>query len=65
MRDTGLLESAAARPRSTAFGEDAYPSIHEKTAALLHSIAHDDPPVDGDERACLGGDVEHSAWLVG
>ncbi len=65
MRDTGLWESAAARPRSTAFGEDAYPSIHEKTAALLHSIAHGDPPVDGDERACPGEDVEHSAWLVG
>ena len=50
MRDTGLWESAAARPRSTAFGEDAYSSIHEKTAALLHSIARDHPLVDGNER---------------
>ncbi len=39
MRDIGLLESTAARPQSTAFGEDAYPSIHDKAAALLHSIA--------------------------
>lgn len=32
LRDVGLLESAAARPRSTVFGEDAYPSDHEKAA---------------------------------
>ncbi|MBB3086681.1 hypothetical protein [Geodermatophilus sabuli] len=34
LRDLGLLESASARPRSTAFGEDAYPTIHEKAVAL-------------------------------
>jgi death on curing protein len=39
VRDIGLLESALARPRATAFGEDAYPSIHGKAAALLHSLA--------------------------
>ena len=50
VRDIGLLESAAARPRSTAFGEDAYPSIHAKAAALLHSIARNHPLVDGNKR---------------
>ncbi len=38
VRDIGLLESAAARPRASAFGADAYPTLHDKSAALLHSI---------------------------
>ena len=57
MRDTGLLESAAARPQSTAFGEDAYPSLHDKAAALLHSIARNHPLVDGNERLSLAATI--------
>ena len=57
VRDIGLLESAAARPRSTAFGEDAYPSIHDKAAALLHSIARNHPLVDGNERLSLAATI--------
>jgi death-on-curing protein len=53
VRDVGLLESASARPRSTAFGEDAYPSIHVKAAALLHSIARNHSLVDGNKRLAL------------
>ena len=45
------MASAAARPRSTAFGADAYPSIHLKAASLLHSIARNHPLVDGNN--CL------------
>ena len=36
-RDIGLLESAAARPRASEFSADAYPRLHDKAAALLHS----------------------------
>jgi death-on-curing protein len=57
VRDIGLLESAAARPRSTAFGEDAYPSVHDKAAALLHSIARNHPLVDGNERLSLAATI--------
>ena len=53
VRDIGLLESAAARPQSTAFGEDAYSSIHDTAAGLLHSIARSHPLVDGNERLSL------------
>jgi death-on-curing protein len=53
LRDVGLLESAAARPRSTAFGEDAYRSIHDKAASLLLSIARNHPLVDGNTRLAL------------
>jgi len=34
IRDMGLLGSAAARPQTTVFGEDAYPDIWTKAAAL-------------------------------
>ncbi|MGY1632256.1 type II toxin-antitoxin system death-on-curing family toxin [Geodermatophilus sp. SYSU D01186] len=57
LRDVGLLDSAAARPRSTAFGEDAYPTIHEKAAALLHSLARNHPLVDGNKRLSLAATI--------
>ena len=55
VRDVGLLDSAVARPRSSAFGEDAYPSISLKAAAFLHSITNNHALVDGNKRL---------AWLA-
>jgi death on curing protein len=57
VRDAGLLESALARPRSTAFGGDAYPSLHGKAAALLHSLARNHALVDGNKRLALAGTI--------
>lgn len=57
VRDHGLLVSAAARPRATAFGEEAYADVHEKAAALLHSLARNHPLVDGNERLALAAVV--------
>jgi len=50
IRDAGLLGSAAARPRTAVFGEDAYPDLWSKAAALLQSIVKNHPLVDGNER---------------
>jgi len=50
VRDLGLIDSAVARPRSSAFGEDAYPTIELKAAALLHSLAANHGLVDGNKR---------------
>lgn len=50
VRDIGLLESAVARPRASAFGEDAYPTLHLKAAALLESLARNHALVDGNKR---------------
>ena len=50
VRDLGLLASAAARPRVTAFGEDAYPSFADKAAALIHSVARNHALIDGNKR---------------
>ncbi|WP_203335850.1 type II toxin-antitoxin system death-on-curing family toxin [Nocardioides limicola] len=55
VRDPGLLESAAARPRATVFGEDAYPTLETKAAALTHSLAKNHPLVDGNKRLALAG----------
>jgi death-on-curing protein len=48
--DYGLLESALARPRASVFGQDAYPELHLKAAALLHSLARNHALVDGNKR---------------
>ena len=50
IRDLGLLGAAEARPRSSAFGNDAYPDVWTKAASLLHSVVKNHPLVDGNER---------------
>ena len=57
VRDHGLLESALARPQTTVFGDDAYPTIEEKAAALLHSLARNHALVDGNKRLALAGTI--------
>lgn len=57
VRDHGLLESALARPRASAFGADAYPTIHEKAAAFLHSLARNHGLVDGNKRLALAATI--------
>lgn len=46
----GLLESAALRPQTTAYGEDAYPLFIDKAAALMHSLARNHCLIDGNKR---------------
>jgi death on curing protein len=55
VRDIGLLQGCAQRPSASAFGQDAYPDLATKAAALLHSIARAHPLVDGNKRL---------AWLA-
>lgn len=50
VRDLGLLAAAAARPQASAFGDDAYPDVWSKAAALLHSVVKNHPLVDGNKR---------------
>ena len=53
VRDSGLLASAVARPQMTVFGSDAYPTLHEKAAALLHSVVANHALFDGNKRLGL------------
>jgi len=50
IRDLGSLESAIAQPRMTFGGEDLYPTIIDKAAALGFSIVMNHPFVDGNKR---------------
>lgn len=53
LRDVGLLEAAVARPAASVGGRDAYPTLVEKAAALVHSVVRNHALVDGDERLGL------------
>ena len=53
IRDWGLLESAVARPQASVFGDDAYPDLNRKAAALLHSVVTNQALVDGNKRLGL------------
>ena len=55
VRDLGLLEAAVHRPRASVLGQDAYPGLLTKAAALLHSLARNHALVDGNKRL---------AWLA-
>lgn len=50
IRDEGLLFSALARPQASAFGEDAYPTLELKAAALMTSVARNHALLDGNKR---------------
>ena len=50
IRDMGLLGSAVARPQTTLFGEDAYPDLWTKAAALLQSVVCNHALIDGNKR---------------
>ncbi|MBB1256766.1 type II toxin-antitoxin system death-on-curing family toxin [Streptomyces alkaliterrae] len=53
IRDRGLLTSALRRPETTAFGEELFPDVFDKAAALLHGIAVNHPLVDGNKRTAF------------
>jgi len=55
VRDLGLLDSALSRPRASLFGQDAYPSIYLKAAALMESIILNHPMIDGNKRSSWFG----------
>jgi death on curing protein len=57
IRDYGLLEAALARPQASAYGEDAYPDLQAKAAALLHSLARNQALIDGNKRLALAATI--------
>lgn len=53
VKEPGLLESAVHRPQSSAFGEDAYPTIFEKAAALFESLGQNHPFHNANKRTAF------------
>ena len=58
LRDRGALESAVAQPEASFSGEELYPDLATKAAALGHSLIQNHPFVDGNKR------VGHAAMEV-
>ena len=50
VRDHGLLSSASARPMASMYGQEAYPDLAGKAAALLHSLCCNHALIDGNKR---------------
>lgn len=61
-RDKQLLESALGRPFQSAGGQEAYPSIVEKAAALFHSLIANHPFHNGNKRTAV---LSMDALLMG
>jgi len=58
LRDEGALESAVAQPEASFGGEELYPDLASKAAALGHSLIQNHPFVDGNKR------IGHAAMEV-
>jgi death-on-curing protein len=58
LRDLRALESAVAEPRAALGGEDPYPDLAAKAAALGHAVIANRPFLDGNNR------VGHAAMEV-
>jgi death on curing protein len=61
LRDLGVLQSALAQPRTTFEGSELYPTLEEKTTALMFSLIQNHPFVDGNKRL---GYAAADAFLV-
>jgi death-on-curing protein len=53
VRDLGALQAAAARPHATFGGDDLYPDLFAKAAALMESVIRNHPFVDGNKRTAI------------
>jgi len=53
VRDVGLLESAVERPKATFGGEELYPDLFSKAAAIMLSLILNHPFVDGNKRTAI------------
>lgn len=53
VKEPGLLESAVLRPQSSAFEEDAYPTVFAKAAALFESMGQNHPFHNANKRTAF------------
>jgi death-on-curing family protein len=54
-RSRDRIESSVSRPFQTVFGEEAYPAIHQKAAALFHSLVCNHCFINGNKRTAVIG----------
>jgi death-on-curing protein len=65
LADFGLLEAAVLRPQQSVFGSDAYPDMHTKAAAMMHSLIRNHAFIDGNKRTAVLADdpLLQPQWL--
>lgn len=56
--ENAQFEANVLRPSSTAFGTDAFPTLWDKAAAILHSFATTQTLLDGNKRTAWA-----AAWM--
>lgn len=64
VKDHSLLESAVYRPQQTVFGEDAYPTLFEKAAVFVDSLAKNHSFHNGNKRTAYAA-VKSFLWING
>jgi len=67
VRDIGLLESAPSRPQAIIEGEELYPDIFSKAAALMDSLIRNHCFIDGDKRTGVTAAavfLRRNGWFV-
>ncbi len=67
IRDLAMLQSAVARPQATFAGQNLYPDLHAKAAALMHSLVENHPMLDGNKRlgaASAGLFLQRNGWRL-
>ena len=57
IRDLGMLLSALGRPKATFEGNELYPDLFSKAAALMDSLVRNHPFVDGNKRTAISATV--------
>lgn len=62
IRDVGLLASAVDRPAQVVFGADAYPTLHDKAAALMESICLNHAFIQGNKRTAVVAVIHFLNW---
>ena len=53
IRDLNLIQSALARPQASFAGQDLYPTIIDKAAALFHSLLFNHAFIDANKRTAI------------
>jgi death on curing protein len=62
LRDIGLLASAVGRPAQSVGGQDAYPDLFTKVAALFESLACNHAFTDGNKRTAVVAAIQMLNW---
>lgn len=67
VRDVGLLASAVAHPQATFSGQELYPDLFSKAAALMAALIQNHPFVDGNKRTGItatGIFLRQNGWQI-